>query len=82
MKKIIAIILIIILIISLSGCSATKQELLYDRFIIIDGNSLNRLYIAYDKDTKVMYYIVPSCGGICPIYNKDGSILIYEGEAP
>ena len=38
------------------------------------------LYIVYDKDTKVMYYIIINsykCG-ITPIYNTDGTIKIYE----
>lgn len=36
----------------------------------------------YDYDTKVMYYIWDGYNkiGISPIYNSDGSVMIYEGE--
>lgn len=38
--------------------------------------------VLYDKETKVMYifYRSGSGGGLCPIYNADGSLMLYEGE--
>jgi hypothetical protein len=36
----------------------------------------------YDKDTKVMYYMIVSgykCG-LTPIYNADGSVKVYEED--
>lgn len=38
--------------------------------------------VAYDKNTKVMYFIEEAgySFGITPIYNSDGTLKLYEGE--
>lgn len=56
---------------------------IYEQFIIVDSKydfSFGYLYTVYDKDTKVMYYIVSSThkGGISPIYDTDGTVKIYQ----
>ena len=59
---------------------------LYGQFIIIDKrcpNDMDTLYITYDKDTKVEYYIIESKrkrNSITPIYNTDGTIKVYGDE--
>ena len=46
-------------------------------FTIIDENYYG--YILVDKNTNVMYYLSTcNSGGITPIYNKDGSLKLYE----
>lgn len=63
-----------------------RQEVdktLYDQFITVEkyGNTERGLYIVYDKDTKVMYYLVDDAYqmALSPIYNADGTIKIYKG---
>lgn len=38
--------------------------------------------IAYDKDTKVMYYILEgySREGLCPMYDSNGNVMVYGGD--
>jgi outer membrane biogenesis lipoprotein LolB len=90
MKK--TIIAIIIAAMLLAGCEV--KTVTYDendnykqwnQFVTLEEQyDVNRgnLYIVYDKDTKVMYYLWNGyCKGvILPIYNADGSIRVYEGE--
>ena len=56
---------------------------LYDQFIAVEkyGNSQRGLLIVYDKDTKVMYYLIDDAYqmALSPIYNADGTIKIYKG---
>ncbi len=62
-------------------------ETLYGQFIIVDKvadsdpwSDFHTTYVVYDKDTKVMYYILNGyrrCG-ITPIYRADGTIKMYE----
>ena len=55
-----------------------------DRFEIIYVQDLEKgryLTLYYDTVTKVMYQFVgDECGGgLCPVYNADGSLMLYEG---
>ena len=93
MKKIIALFITIILLMSLCACGRTYEEaenhqgtLSGNYFIIIkewgDSPTYGSSYIVYANDTKVMYYI--EYGGssrmITPLYNADGTLQIYQGE--
>ena len=54
-----------------------------DRFVTIEEGSLDFLdyHIVYDKKTKVEYMITDRCYDevtITPLYNKDGTLLIYK----
>lgn len=56
---------------------------IYEQFIIVDSVydfNFGYLYTVYDKDTKVMYYVMSSGykGGISPIYEADGTVKIYQ----
>lgn len=81
--------LTILLILVLVGCGTTtttyedEEKNFWDKFVVVEnyGNMNDgSLYIVYDKDTKVEYYIVHAyCRfGISPIYNADGTIKVYE----
>ena len=86
MKKIIILVLITLM---LTGCKTktykTNNEIYWDKFIVIEERNnieYGRLKIVYDKDTKVMYYFITSTYSrtITPIYNADGTVMVYEGS--
>lgn len=89
MKKF--LIVIMVLMLALTGCETKKtsyddnERVVFDRFIILEKLTKvgdGALYTIYDKETKVEYFLY-SCGyqgGICPIYNADGTIKVYKGE--
>lgn len=83
--------LTILLILVLVGCGTTtatyedEEKNFWDKFVVVESyDNMNdgSLYIVYDKDTKVEYYIVHAYRrfGISPIYNADGTIKVYEEE--
>jgi len=90
MKKFIITLLASVML--LTGCGTTysyDNDVYLDKFVTVEGRRGNTvegsgivLYTVYDCDTKVMYYIWEGYEkfGICPIYNSDGSVMIYEGE--
>lgn len=89
MKKFIITLLASVML--LTGCGTTYSydtDVYLDKFVNIetrygdfDGCNVD-LHIVYDYDTKVMYYIWDGYNkiGISPIYNSDGSVMVYEGE--
>ena len=84
MKKNILLVLFVILL-ALCGCRKNAGDEVYDKFIVISRESSTwdiDLYTIYDKDTYVMYYYVNSSYkfDLCPIYNSNGEIMIYEGD--
>ena len=77
MKKIIAV--LILLTILLSGCTRTEKiESISNesRFVQVE-NTMYR-WVVYDKYTKVMY--VEKTYYFTPLYNADGSLLLWDGE--
>lgn len=84
-KKIIfASILIIILVITLTGCSDMKEESPnadYDTgFRIIERfDNGTSIWIVYDKTTGVMY-IMNYHGSVTPVINADGTPRIWSGQ--
>lgn len=85
MKKTCKILLLVIVSLTLYGCGEKGEKDINNQFIIVsEDHNINtgNLYITYDKDTKVMYYV--STGSykyaISPIYDTDGSVKIYKGE--
>jgi hypothetical protein len=89
MKKFIITLLASVML--LTGCGTTysyDNDVYLDKFVNIetrygDFEGCNvALHIVYDYDTKVMYYIWDGYSkiGISPIYNSDGSVMVYEGE--
>ena len=80
---IIFLIIGLILIFAPSRREPFNKEI-YDQFVAVEkyGNSQRGLLIVYDKDTKVMYYLIDDAYqmALTPIYNSDGTIRLYEGE--
>jgi len=83
MKRILLLSFLIVSIM-LCGCSTSDgTKIINNQFVVISKDfnfDDGRLYITYDKDTRVMYYVV-HCAykySICPIYNTDGTIKVYE----
>ena len=77
MKKVAAI--LILLSILLAGCVKTERvsnEEKTSRFVNVESNGAR--WVVYDKYTKVMY--VEKAHYITPLYNADGSLLLWEGE--
>ena len=92
MKKIIALFITIILLVSLCACGRTYAEAEYapesyagGYFTIIRdwGGCTSTYYcIMYANDTKVMYFY-EYCGSaraITPLYTADGTLQVYQGE--
>lgn len=82
--------LVILLMLVLTGCKTTtttyedREKDFWDKFVLIEkyDKAGSKLYVVYDKDTKVEYYIISNYNqlGFSPIYNADGTIKVYEGE--
>lgn len=83
---------IMLLVLILAGCSTTTityengEKEFWDKFVVVeeyDNPDNGTLYMVYDKDTKVEYYIVNEGHryGLCPVYDTDGTVKVYgEGE--
>ena len=88
MDLFILLVLMFILITGLTACGTTtttyedNEKIFCNQFVIVEKQQHidEHLYIVYDKDTKVMYYVYSrgSKGGISPIYNADGSVKVYD----
>ena len=77
--------IVILLAVILTGCGsryASAEEVLKsERFVRVEKAS--NYFIAYDKHTKVMYYVsttVYNTGCLCPLYNADGTLMLWEGK--
>jgi hypothetical protein len=90
MKRIVALILLMLCVISLVGCGTTYEqaevdgatEMFGEYFTVVkQWHQFGRAYLLYANDTKVMYiYVEKGYGaGITPLYNADGTLQIYEG---
>ena len=73
----------------LTGCKTktykTNNEVYWDKFTVIEerhNSAYGRLKIVYDKDTRVMYYLIVDTysRSISPIYNADGTVMVYRGS--
>lgn len=77
MKKVIFI--LILLPILLAGCVKTERVSNTEessRFVMVESTGAR--WVLYDKYTKVMYVEKPYY--FTPIYNEDGSLLLWEGK--
>jgi protein involved in sex pheromone biosynthesis len=91
------LILILALMMLLVGCSSGQytdeqgntRDLVGGRFVVLDECTDNSVdgnyyctYITYDKDTKVMYYILNGYrrAGLCPMYDSNGDVMVYSEE--
>ena len=88
--KLIAVICALVLTLSmLTSCedsTNTETRVYWDQFVVLesrfDGSIPSYLYIVYDRDTQVMYYITSGDyrSGISPIYKADGTIKVYPED--
>jgi nitrate reductase gamma subunit len=88
MDLFILLVLMFILITGLTACSTTTttyedyDKKFCNQFVLIEEqHDFDKyVYIVYDIDTKVMYYVYDWGyeGGMLPIYNADGSIKVYD----
>lgn len=89
MKKFLIMVMVLTLI--LTGCETSKKSydddemVISDTFIVLErvyNFDDGAFYTVYDKETKVEYFIYSNGyqGGICPIYNADGTVKVYKGE--
>lgn len=80
-----------LIILLLTACTTETTTVRYEQstnafnqFVLVEKQKSiidwGTLYIVYDKDTKVMYYMWDGSytGGFTPIYNADGSVKVYE----
>lgn len=94
MRKILAILLITLSILTMCSCEETTVEATEDSWEqkipymnIIEhkyGNvGTGGMYLLYDEETGVEYFY-QTYGGqyayLCPRYDKDGKVMIYNGE--
>lgn len=92
MKKILAIVLIVVTLCCLTACESydegvknvTKDVIINMGFIPIENifvSGDNCAYLVYDPDTKVEYIFYDGYRSfsICPYYDKNGSVKFYEG---
>ena len=88
--KLVAVICALALTLSvLTSCGDSKDakpRVYWDQFVVVesrfDDSIPSYLYIVYDKDTQVMYYITSGDyrSGITPIYKADGTIKVYPED--
>ena len=89
-KKILAVVLGLTLCLGMTGCSTKgdiepKSSILGNKYIdlvTIYRDNDNNTEVAYDKNTKVMYFFKQNVYqfGITPIYNSDGTVKLYDEE--
>ena len=95
-KKLFCLLLLLVLPVCLlfTGCgtkSKNYQDNSYERFVFIEKvqdnfedeeNSAVDIYIAVDKETKIMYFVLWGYEKIAieTMLDKDGKPLIYKGE--
>ena len=89
MKKILALLLVIILCLGVCGCDSHITDIEYnvknlesEYFQPEVVETTNHGYIIKDRLTNVLYLVVVgnNAGVMTPIYNSDGTIKLYEGE--
>lgn len=90
-KKLIILFISLVLTITACNTDVTKYEedekILWNKFVVIEKRTNNEygcIYLAYDKDTLVEYYITYTKGCYLavssPVYNADGTIKVYDKE--
>lgn len=83
MKKLCLIFFLVILAVTLCGCAATataQNPAAESRFVIVEKTG--HWEVVYDKETLVMYAVswgTYNCGTFTPLYDTDGSPLLWKG---
>ena len=88
-KKILVVALALVLCFGMAGCTngdiepeSSRLANKYIDLVTIYRDNDNNTEVAYDKNTKVMYFFEQRGYhfGITPIYNSDGTVKLYDGE--
>ena len=88
-KKILAVALGLTLCLGMTGCTKgdiePESSIIGNKYIdlvTIYRDNDNNTEVAYDKNTKVMYFFEQNGYhfGITPIYNSDGTVKLYDEE--
>ena len=86
MKRLLTVILLLVVVLSVTSCEmqeAPSEEVVKEsgsRFIMINWSSIHNkpdVGVYVDTHTGVAYSITQN-GSLMPLYDTDGSILIYE----
>ena len=90
MKKLLAILCLIIMIFCFVGCASEKDSIVESInedtcFVVIEeiGHYGDRyMYLVYDEKTKVEYIHTTGYNetSFCPYYDENGEVVIYKGE--
>ena len=83
---ILAITIIVCALIALSLCGCHKESstgIETNRFVRVESQDFTfstYAQVFYDRETRVMYVFYKSGygGGLCPMYNSDGTLMLYE----
>lgn len=82
MKKLISLVLALVLIFALVGCTgaSSDNETTSDRFVIVYSDSLSCIYV--DSETNVMYFWHSRgySGGLSVMLDENGNPLLWEGD--
>lgn len=82
MKKLISLVLALILIFALVGCTgaSSENETTSDRFIKVYSEYSNCIYV--DSETNVMYFWHSGVysGGLSVMLDENGDPLLWEGD--
>ena len=93
-KKLVLLLTIFTVLFSLVCCSYNYEEAIETNEVFVgngyftgvkkwtDADGGATYYIVYANDTKVMYFIMIGNydSGITPLYNADGTLMVYEGK--
>ena len=82
MKKLISLVLALVLIFALVGCTGASSgnETTSDRFVKVYSDGSNRIYV--DSETNVMYFwhCGGYSGGLSVMLDKNGDPLLWGGD--
>lgn len=82
MKKLISLVLALVLIFALAGCTgaSSDNETTSDRFVRVYSEYSSCIYV--DSETNVMYFWHSGCysGGLSVMLDENGDPLLWEGD--
>lgn len=82
MKKLISLVLVLVLIFALVGCTgaSSENETTSDRFVRVYSEYSNCIYV--DSETNVMYFWHNGVysGGLSVMLDENGDPLLWEGD--
>lgn len=91
MKRVVAALLLVVTLLGMTACETADKPTYEERtieecgFHIIErlgGKGYTNIYLVYDPDTGIEYLFLSGYheDSICPYYNSDGTVAIYNGK--